>query len=423
MALNLYEAARISRNPYARGVLLSVATDNEVMARLPWKVEAGSAFSYSREGTLADVEFVSPTHTSLIESTTTFDRVTVPLRLIDSDFDVYNYTANQTDPNGDPWQIQLAKKLKALGRKLQQKMITGGWGTGFLVSGAGASPGAAVTAVTQGPLLDSPLLGPGALKYTQSGTSWQFRAPGDRTFGPPVAAPTNGAYTLVSDNPSKYITVTLTVANATADGECSINFTSSTNEPDGLLKLIPPSQVIASVGANGDTLSFDILDRLYFEKVKVKTNLAYLMNASLKRRYLSLVRSAAGGLMPEQLALPVLGMDGRDTTVMVPQYNGIPILQVDDIPNVESKGGSSNLSSVFLASLSEDEGFWAVAQQNGTAMDSELSPFKSRIMGVKVYDVGQVETKAARRTRVEWFGAFALGSTLAAARASEIQTA
>lgn len=420
--LNLYEAARISRNPYARGVLLGVATHNEVMSRLPWITEPGSAISYTREGTLADVEFVSPTHTALTESTTTFDRVTVPFRLIDSDMDLYNYTENQSDPNGDPWAIQLAKKLKALGRKLAQKLITGGWGTGFTVSGPGVSPGAAVSAVTQGPGLDSNLLGPGALKYTQSTQSWQFRGPGDRTFGPPVAATTNGAYTLVSDNPNKYIVVTLTVASATADGECSINFTSSTNEPDGLLKLIPPSQVIASTGANGDAFSFDVLDRLLFEKVKVRENLVFLMNASLKRKYVSLVRSASGGLMPEQLALPVLGMDGRDSQVMVPQYSGVPILQVDDIPSNEAKGSASNLSSVFLASLTPNDGVWAVAQQTGKTVDSDLTPFKTRVMGVKIYDVGQLENKAAQRTRVEWFGTFALGSTLAAARASEIIT-
>lgn len=422
MVLSLYEAARISRNPYTRGVLLGIATDNEVMSRFPWLPEAGASTSYTREGTLADVEFVSPTHTSLTESTTTFDRVTVPFRLIDSDMDVYNYTANQSDPNGDPWALQLSKKLKALGRKLQTKMITGGWGTGFVVSGAGSSPGAAVSAVTQGPHLDSALLGPGALKYTHSTQSWQFRGPGDARFGTAVPATTNGAYLLASDNPSKYIVATLTVASATADGEVSINFTSSTNEPDGLLKLIPPSQVIVSTGANGDALSFDVLDRLLLEKVKVKENLAFFMNASLKRKYLSLARSSSGGLMPAQLAVPILGMNGQESQIQVPHYNGIPILQIDDIPSTEAKGSSTNLSSIFLASLSPNEGFWGVAQSTGQAVESDLNPFRTRIMGVKIYDVGQLENKAAKRTRVEWFGTFCLGSTLAAARASEIVT-
>lgn len=421
MALNLYEAARISRNNYNKGILLGIATMNEVMSLFPWVTVSGSADSYTREGTLADVEFVSPTHTSLTESSTTFDRVTVPFRLIDSDVDLYNYTSNQDDPNGDPQAIQLAGKLKSLGRKLQQKMVTGGWGTGFVVSGAGVSPGAAVSAVTQGPHLDTNLLGPGALKYTHAGQGWQFRGPGDRAFGPVVAATTNGAYTLFSDNPSKYIVVTITVASATADGECSIVFTSSTNEPDGLLKLIPPSQVINAQGANGDALSFDVLDQLILEKVKTNGNLAFFMNATMKRKYLSLARAQAGGNTSEMFAIPWMGMDGQVGQRRVPMYNGIPILQIDDIPSNEAKGGSANLSSVFLADLTPRSGFWGMAQQSAP-IESDLNPYKTRLLGVKVYNVGQLENKAANRTRVEWFGAFGLGSTLSAARAAQLTT-
>lgn len=422
MALTLYEAARISRDPLSQGVMLGVATTNEVMSVFPWVPKNGGAFSYAREGVLADVEFVSPTHTSLTESSTTFDRVTVPMRLIDSDVDVYNYTSNQNDPNGNPKGLQIEKKLKALGRKLQSKMITGGWGTGYTLSNAAASPGAAVTAVTQGPGLDSALFGPGTLRYVHSTTSWSFRAPGDRAFGPSVTAAANGAYVLVSDNPSKYIAVTLSIAGATSDGDANITFTSSTNEPDGLLKLIPPSQVIQSVGTDGDALSFDVLDQLLLEKVKVVDNLAFLMNATLKRKFLALARSASGGMIPDLLSIPMLGMDGRVGTRQVPQYNGVPILQVDDIPSNEAKGASSNLSSVFLVSLSAEEGFWGGVEQDGQAVTSDLSPYEARILGVKLYDVGQLESKGASRSRIEWFGAFALGSQLAAARASQIKT-
>ena len=421
MALNLYEAARISRNALSKGVMLGIATTNEVMSLFQWVPKTGGAFQYAREGVLADVEFVSPTHTALTESSTTFDMVTVPMRLIDSDVDVYNYTSNQNDPNGNPKAIQLEKKLKALGRKLQSKMITGGWGTGYVLSGTG-SPGAAVTAVTQGPWLDSDLFGPGSLKYTHSTTSWQFRAPGDRTYGPAVVAAANGAYVLVSDNPSKYIAVTLTVASATANGEVQITFTSSTNEPDGLLKLIPPSQVVPSTGTDGDALSFDVLDQLILEKVKVRDNLAFLMNASLKRKFLALTRQAAGGTTPNMISIPMMGMNGQIGQQDVPQYNGIPILQVDDIPNNEIKGAKSNLSSVFLVSLSAEEGFWGGVEQDTQAIESDLSPYAARILGVKLYDVGQLENKGASRSRIEWFGGFALGSQLAAARASQIIT-
>lgn len=424
MALTLYEAAKLSRNPLARGVMLGVATTNQLMSLFPWMPKSGSAFDYVREKTLADAEFVSPIHTSIVESGTSFDRVVTPMRLIETDVDTYNYTDNQDDPNGDPRAIQLAYKLKAAGRLLQAKMITGGWGTGFTCSNASVTPGLAVDAVTQGPGLDSTLLGPGSLKYTHSGTLWQFRGPGDRTYGAAVAAVADGSYTLYSDNPSKWITVTLDVSDATADGECLITFSSTTNEPDGLNKLISPAMTIASSGASGDALNFDVMDKMLYEYIKVKENMVFLMNGSLLRKYRALARTAAGGLTPEMLSIPMLGQDGQVGEMKVPQYDGVPILQVDDIPSTETKTVST-LSSMYLVSLGSDanpQGFYGGVQAKGGAIDVNLDPRKSRVMGFKLYDVGQLEGKGAHRDRVEWFGAYALGSSLAAVRAKELVT-
>jgi hypothetical protein len=421
-AMTLYEAAKISRHPLSRGIMLGTTVTNQLISMFPWVPKSSTSFQYDREGTLASAEFVSPTHSSLTESSTTFDQVTVPMRLIDTDVDVYNHVENANDPNGSPRAIQLEKKLKATGLKIQQKMITGGYGTGFTVSGAAASPGLAVDAVTQGPHLDSDRYGPGSLKYTHTGTFWQFRAPGDRDYGPQVAIAADGSATLYSDNPSKWITVTIDVSDASADGECLIRFTSSTNEPDGLLKLIHPDQVIASSGASGDALSFDVLDQLYYEKLKVRDNPVYLMNSKLIRKFRALARTASGGMTPEQIAIPHMGMDGVMGSINVPQYNGIPILTVDDIPSTETKSVST-LSSVLLVSLSAEQGFWGGCQSIGSAQMVDADPRMARIMGFQLYEIGQLESKAATRDRIEWMGAFALGSTLAAARAKEIVTA
>jgi hypothetical protein len=420
MAMTMFDAAKISRNPLTRGVLLGVATTNELISMFPWVPKSGNAWSYDREAALPSIEFVSPTHSSLTESSGTINQVTAEMRIIDSDVDVYNHVQNQNDPNGDPKAIQLGMKLKALGQKIQAKMITGGYTTGFAVS-TNATMSAAVTAAVPNAHADSDRRGPGALKYTHAGTFWQYRAPGDVTYGPQVAAASNGTYTLFSDNTSKSVAVTLTVASATANGECLLTFTSSTNEIDGLNKLIPTSQTIASTGASGDALSFDVLDQLLFEKIKVRENLVFLMNSKLKRKYMSLVRSASGGLKADEIALPVLGMNGQMSERRVPAYNGVPILQVDDIPSNEVKTVST-LSSVYCVSLTPEVGFYGGVQSVGGAELSSLDPYTARILGVKLYDVGQLEQKAASRTRVEWFGAMALGSEYAAARASELVT-
>ncbi len=421
MAMTMFDAAKISRNPLTRGVLLGVATTNELISVFPWVPKVGNAWSYDREQAMPSIEFVSPTHTSLVESSGTFAQVTAEMRLVDSDVDVYNHTANQNDPNGDPKAIQLAMKLKALGQKLQTKIISGGYTTGFVVSNAALSPGLAVTAAVPNAHADSDRRGPGSLKYTQAGTFWQYRAPGDVAYGPQVAAAANGTYTLVSDNASKTLAITLVVASATANGECLITFTSSTNEVDGLNKLITSSQIIQSTGASGDALSFDVLDQLLFEKIKVRENLVFLMNAKLKRKFMALVRSASGGLKADEIALPVLGMNGQMSERRVPAYNGVPILQVDDIPSTETKTVST-LSSVYCVSLTPEVGFYGGVQSVGGAEMASLDPYAARILGVRLYDVGQLEQKAASRTRVEWMGGFALGSEYAAARASELIT-
>lgn len=422
-AMNLFEAAKISRHPLARGILLGTTVTNQLISMFPWVPKSSTSFEYDREGTLASAEWVSPTHSSLTESSTTFDRVTVPMRLIDTDVDVYNHVENASDPNGSPRAIQLEKKLKATGLKLQDAMINGGYNTGYVVSNATVTPGLAVDAAVPSVYADSDRYGPGSLKYTHTGTFWQYRAPGDVAYGPQVACAADGTYTLVSDNPSKTLTITLDVSDATANGECLIYFTSSTNQPDGLKKLVTSGQTISSTGANGDALSFDVLDRLYYEKVKSRANLVYLMNSKLITKFRALSRTASGGMTPDMIAIPNLGMDGTMGTINVPQYNGIPVLQVDDIASNESKGSGSTLSSVYLVSLAAEDGFFGGVQSVGSAQMVDADPRMARILGFKLYEVGQLESKAATRDRIEWMGAFGLGSTLAAARASEIVTA
>jgi hypothetical protein len=137
---------------------------------------------------------------------------------------------------------------------------------------------------------------------------------------------------------------------------------------------------------------------------------------------MALARSAAGGMMPEQLAIPVLGMNGQPSQILVPHYNGYPIFQVDDVPSNEAKGASTNLSSLYIASLAAEQGLYFGVQQESEQALANLTPFDALIGGVKMYDIGQLEAKAAFRTRLEWYGSLALGTEYAIARASEIKT-
>lgn len=415
MALTLYEAAKRSQNKLTRGIFLAIATSDQMLAKLRMERQAnGESLIYTREATISDPAFVAPDHASIAEGTGTDDRVTVPLRILAGDADTYLFAEEQMSELESQMARQLRMKLKGTGRVIAAKAITGGFATSFTVSEAASSPGLAVTAAVPNFGQDTDRHGPASLKYTHVGTFWSYRAPGDRTYGTPVAIAANGSAVLSSDNPSRKVTITVTVASATADGEVQLRFASTTNEPDGLLKLIPTSQVISSSGANGDALSFDILDQLIDELVKTRDDLAFVGNAKLKRKFMALLRSA-GGLTGAELALP--GINGP-----VPTYRGIPFLQNDNIPSTEAKGGATTLSSLMLLDFG-DQGFFAGCGGAGEGALSELTPTAVRIMGVRVRNIGELEAKEAMRQRVTWYGAFGLRSDLSVGRAKEIVTA
>lgn len=414
MALTLLEAAKLSRNPLTKGVLMAVATSDQMISQLLMEPTGGEAVAYNREKTLASAGFVSPNHTSIPESSTSFDRVLVPIRQLVADLDMYSFALEQQSENTDQMAQQIALKLKSAGRTIAKKSIDGVYVTTATVANATVSPGLAVDAVVVGPTQDSDRHGAGRLKYTHGTTSWQYAAPGDVEYGDAVVAASDGDYTLKSSNPNRWVTLTLDVSDATADGETLLYFSSTTNDPDGLIQLCDPSQVVAADGANGDDLTFDRMDVLIDEAVKVTNRPFFVMNSKLKRKFFALARGL-GGADISQITLP--GVTGQ-----VPSYRGIPILQNDWIPSTESKGTASTLSSLFLVDMSP-EGFHAYCSQRGSAMDVQASPTNARIMGLHVRQLGQLEDKEAERTRISWYGAFALKSSLALARAKNLKTA
>lgn len=408
MGLTLFEAAKLHRNPLARGLMMEVATSDQMIAKLRMIPKLGSAFVYNRENTLPSAGFVSPTAT-ISESSATFDQVSVPIRLLVSDVDVYSFPAGAQGSENDQTAIQLQQKAKAAGRTIADKAINGAFATTVTYTPTVLAIDASVVSAFQ----DSQYFGKGSLKYVHSTTTWSYRAPGDKDFGAGVVAATDGSYTLSSENPNKKLTLTLDVSDATADFVSDVAITSSNDEPDGLKKIVTSAQTVASSGANGDALSFDVFDKL-IDLVKHQDDPAFLANSAIIRKYFALCR-ALGGTTPEHMAVP--GVTGP-----VPTYRGIPILKCDNIASNEAKGSASTLSSLYLADFAPEHGFWAGVASQGS-MNFDASPQSVPVMGLMYENVGTLETKDARRSRIKWYGGFALGSTLAAARASELVTA
>ncbi len=192
-----------------------------------------------------------------------------------------------------------------------------------------------------------------------------------------------------------------------------INGDSSTdaNSFDGLKKRLTGNQVIDAAtnglnvvgSSNADIHTFlDKLDELLAAVPGINgTNGAIYANAKIIRKIASALRHV-----------------GLDTVLMEDiagkraiQWNGIPILDlgataaaspVDILPLTETQGTANNASSIYAVKFGADEGDQAVTGlTNG---------------GVQVEDLGQLQSKPAYRTRIEFYCGMAVFGGKAAAR-------
>jgi hypothetical protein len=171
---------------------------------------------------------------------------------------------------------------------------------------------------------------------------------------------------------------------------------------DGLKKRLTGAQVI-DAGTNGlgpvagGQDFFDALDAL-FGAVAGGADVAYA-NRNVIAKILSSGRRVGGADM-------LIESIGGKRAVM---WNGVPILDIGTtadgamiLPQTETQGTATTASSVYAVKFGQDEGDQAVTGlTNG---------------GVQAYDLGELESKPAYRTRIEFYCGLALFSGTAAAR-------
>ncbi len=415
MGLTFPEAMKRVTNNVVRGIAKSVVTQDELAAVIPLVPTDKIHYPYRREGTLPDSEFIDDSGVTTEESSGTDDNVMVPLRRIVGNVDVDNLANDLSGDNpGEQFAAQIAKKIKTTWRLVQNKLVNGLHTDGHAF--VGATPfGTAITAVAYGPWLDSSRYGAARLKYTHTGTLWAFQAPGDVDYGTAVAAAADGTYTLKSWNPNKYITLTLDVSGITADDERIMTFSSTNKEFEGLIKLCAPDMVLPVVGTDGDTFDLGMLDKLISIE-QVNTNRAFLTNAAIIEKFYAAYR-ALGGTDPQHVSLPGYGRQ-------VPTYRGYPLLRNDWVLSNETVGSTNTCSSVYLASLDEQEGLsLAVANAGGQVVTPDADPRTRPVLGFRIENLGPLEQKDASRARVKFYGAPILRSSLALARRPGIKTA
>jgi hypothetical protein len=188
-------------------------------------------------------------------------------------------------------------------------------------------------------------------------------------------------------------------------GRWTLSFLKGDNTVDpremtGLQARITGDQLIsAGSTANGAALSLSKLDEL-IDLVDDPTHL--IMNKTMKRR---LTQAARNGSVGGYITYQVDGF-GRPIT----KYNDLPILIADKdnlyadiLPFTEAaSSGTATATSIYCVSMGSD-GVSGI--QNG---------------GIDARDLGELQTKPAMRTRVEWYAGMAIFKGRAAARLRHI---
>lgn len=412
MAFTLPEALKRAMNPMTRMMIKSIATTDELGAVIPIEPVDGTSIKLDREGELPTTGFLADQHSEaatggINESSGLDDVPEVQFRRIVGDVDVDLLAEGVGGESRDAKVNRLiGKKAKATWRLMKEKLVTGGNVTGHSFS----SPTASVTAMAYGPHLDSSRRGPGSIRYTDASNTWEFRAPGDITYGEGVVVAGDGQVTLKSFSPSFYIQPTIDVSAATADFEVLVYFTSSNNEFDGIYEMADPALIAPVVGGTGDAFSLAMLDAL-IDAQKIRESRAFIMNGKLVNRYYAALR-LLGGADPGHTSLP--GYSG-----VVPTYRGLPILTNDNMGDYNV--GGTPCSNIVLASLDPNEGLVLAAQTGGGTLTPDADPRSTPVLGFRVSRLGELEGKDAERYRVKWYGAPVLKSPLAAAIKQGVQ--
>lgn len=157
----------------------------------------------------------------------------------------------------------------------------------------------------------------------------------------------------------------------------------------GLLSLVAGSQTIYG-GANGGSLTFDLLDQL-LDLVKDKDGqVDFIMSSfSMRRKYFALLRALGGAGINETMNLP----SGRQ----IPMYRGVPWLVNDYIPTNQVRGTSGAVcTTIFAGTFDDGSNHYGIAglTARGAA-------------GVRIQNVGPKETADENITRVKMYCGFA----------------
>jgi hypothetical protein len=163
---------------------------------------------------------------------------------------------------------------------------------------------------------------------------------------------------------------------------------------DGLRKRLTGDQVLVA-GANGNAITLAMLDELC--DAVTGTPSAIFAPKAVIRQYRALLR-ASGGTTPEHVMVPNFGRS-------VISHNGVPLMPIEEdtlgneiLKADETQGTSNNTASLYAVKFGPDA----------------LHGIQTQPMEVR--DLGELDSKPAVRTRIEWYSGIVAKHPRCAAR-------
>jgi len=414
-ALPLVELLKGTSDPVAAGVIENIITTDQVLAMLPMQsIGSRGSLTFRREKALPGVSKPTSGASITADSALEFTRAMAFCRrlVVDQDLDVLD--AGDSGGIIAAKATAISKASKAIARTFGDDIITGNSNWTVTVNDFGSSGYTAATIVV-GPGHDPSRGAVGTIKYTHSGTTVQYKAPGDVEYGTAVSY--SAGVKVYSDNEDKWITVNFSSGSASANGVTVFTISGGDQEVDGVQRLAAAGQTISSTGSNGDAITLATLDQLADLVTDNGGPKVYIMTKRTRRAVMALLRAAGGATQSEYR--DVLAAMGNPTTQQILTYNGIPILCSDFIPINESKGSGSTLTSVYCATIGPDAGLSVI--YSDASLDAEDMNVISRGPGgLTVVDLGTVQNADVKRVRVKAYWGLVNKSEKGLARAKEI---
>lgn len=124
MPLLVEEAAKLSENQMERGIIEEIIVKDELFALFPFKNVNGKTYSYNREKTLSEAEFLDP-YEVVPEGAATFEEVVTKLRILAGDVDMDKFILSTQSDANDQLGIQLASKTKGIRQAFRRALVLG----------------------------------------------------------------------------------------------------------------------------------------------------------------------------------------------------------------------------------------------------------------------------------------------------------